>query len=151
MLFFLLSYDIDKTANYLNEFYCVNNVNKPVNKFDFTKKPLNGLKNGTTGSNETVDYYSNNLNMMYNNDDDENGRNSAKRYFNLRQEYFEKASEAYKRGWGSVAGYYAQMVSPYYKKITTIHIFITTVSIIFCSLRVINWPLEWICPIKAPR
>ena len=36
-------------------------------------------------------------------------RNLAKKYLNLRQDYFEKASEAYNRGWGLVAQYYAEM------------------------------------------
>jgi hypothetical protein len=95
-----ISYDINKTSDYINEFYCVESIKEPVTKFNFNKKP---------DDNETVDYYSSNLNMMYNHED---GRESARKYFNLRQEYFEKASEAYKRGWGAVASYYAEMVSP---------------------------------------
>ena len=36
-------------------------------------------------------------------------RNLAHQYFKIRQEYYEKASEAFSRGWGAVAQYYAQM------------------------------------------
>jgi hypothetical protein len=38
-------------------------------------------------------------------------REVAEKYGRLRKELFEKASVAYKRGWGAVAQYYAEMVS----------------------------------------
>jgi hypothetical protein len=42
--------------------------------------------------------------------ENEDGRLLARKYLNLRQDYFEKATEAYSRGWGAVAQYYAEMV-----------------------------------------
>ncbi len=38
-------------------------------------------------------------------------REVAEKYGKLRKELFEKASVAYKRGWGAVAQYYAEMAS----------------------------------------
>jgi hypothetical protein len=37
-------------------------------------------------------------------------RELAHEHFQIRQKYFEKASEAHQRGWGGVAQYYAEMV-----------------------------------------
>ena len=37
-------------------------------------------------------------------------RELAHEYFQVRQTYFEKASEAHSRGWGAVAQFYAEMV-----------------------------------------
>jgi hypothetical protein len=38
-------------------------------------------------------------------------RELAHEYFQIRQGYFEKATEAHSRGWGSVAQFYAEMVN----------------------------------------
>ena len=36
----------------------------------------------------------------------------ARKYVNLRQAYFDKAHEAYSRGWKNVAYYYSMLVNP---------------------------------------
>lgn len=93
----------------------MNSVEEPINKFDLSKK---SAKNDLNENNEVnVDYYSSNLNMMFGNSGfsggsgggyDE-GRQLARQCFKMRQDCFEKASEAYARGWGHVAQYYAEM------------------------------------------
>lgn len=72
---------------------------------------------GASSNNQQPDYYNaEESNMVYFDDltgvyKENEHRILALKYSNLRQEYFEKASEAHSRGWGAVAQYYAQMVS----------------------------------------
>ncbi len=69
--------------------------------------------NELNGTNQKIDYYNfltNDFSTEYEDELDKEYRYLAKKYFNLRHDYFKKASEAYQRGWGSVAQYYADMV-----------------------------------------
>lgn len=60
-----------------------------------------------------VEYYNLCTNEYKNEDLNQKSSESrlmAGKYSNLKQEYLKKAEEAYKRGWGLVAQYYADMV-----------------------------------------
>ena len=68
--------------------------------------------NNNNNSSQKVDYYNYvNANEVCDANLSQNEyRYLANKYFNLRQDYFNKASEAYRRGWGAVAQYYAEKV-----------------------------------------
>ena len=72
--------------------------------------------NHSKKSNDKVDY----LNKSFDEETYEEysreiliNRTLSKKHMEIRQSYFDKASEAYKRGWGSVAQYSAECVCIY--------------------------------------
>ncbi len=81
----------------------------------FNIKTFTKASSGATGGGKEpkTDYY-NASPSEYLTDMDENQRTEyryvANKYFNLRADYFRKAGEAFQRGWGGVAQYYAEMV-----------------------------------------
>jgi hypothetical protein len=96
-----------EASNYINDFFKLGNVKEPKSVFDLRTKSKNRV---VAERNCKLDYYN-----AYEYFDDEgiekeDGRILARKYLNLRQDYFEKATEAHKRGWGAVAQYYAEMV-----------------------------------------
>ena len=119
-LYLISRNNFDDTCKYIDQFYQISGeaVKEPVNKFKLTtttsssKSPLanyarqNSAETRTKSSPEAAASLANN---KYTNDQ----RVAARKYVNLRQAYFDKAHEAYSRGWKNVAYYYSMLVSSF--------------------------------------
>ena len=110
-------FNATEASKFINEFYNFQNIKEPNNVFNLkstksNRKSAAGQVDGA--SKEKLDYYNVQKSLEYfaaeEGEDTEEGRVLARKYLNLRQDYFEKATEAYNRGWGAVAQYYAEMV-----------------------------------------
>jgi hypothetical protein len=126
--FFFLSYNYHEATKFIDEFFNLENVQEPKKVFDLkSRKPRSscnnmgksndknggGGKHASSSSSNKLDYYNtdHSYDLFDNNGDytTNESRYAAQGYVNLRQEYFEKASLAYSKGWGAVAQYYAEM------------------------------------------
>lgn len=126
-----VSCNSDDAGKYIEKFYEISSgsIREPVNKFKIKYSPQlsNGamsnasdksdlladyenLKQATTSamSSPVSDHHRPAAASLGENYMTEN-RKLAIKFLNLRQEYFEKASEAYRRGWKHVAYYYSTM------------------------------------------
>jgi hypothetical protein len=107
---------LDDTCAYINQFYCLNDIDEPNVKIDLRRSPTKE----TSESKQANDLaYLTNQRAQYKSEGHDY-RSLANKYYDLRQEYFDKANEAYNKGLGPVAQYYAEMVSLRKEKIVFI-------------------------------
>ena len=117
---------MNETCKFINEFFGLTQVKEPNKKMSIKSSDK---KNQTQQKpNEKVDY----LNASFVEENYEEysresliNRTYSKKHIDIRQSYFDKASEAHKRGWGAVAQYYAECVCyfPYFKLINVFYLF----------------------------
>lgn len=90
---------------YLNEFYNLNQIQEQSQVFDIKSE----FKTNRVEKSIDLSKEFNETKYFINEENKESGRELASKFSLIRQGYFEKAAEAYNRGWGAVAQYYADM------------------------------------------